>query len=114
VVAVNGNSSVEEVNLINQRFASPVGDQYLEAVRIRLETIAELSGGRVLFSNKFQDVIPLYKQISRELGAAYSIGYASNIPPSIEGFREITVLTRDKHLHVVQSRPGYVVEPARR
>ena len=65
----------------------------------------------MLFSQKLQDVIPLYKQISRELGTAYSIGYVSNIPPSVQGFREINVLTRDKRLHVVQSRPGYRLEP---
>jgi VWFA-related protein len=110
VVAVNGFSSSEEVNLINQRFASPVGDEYLEAVRTRLELIAESSGGRVMFANKFQDVIPLYKQISHELAAAYSIGYVSNIPPSVTGFREITLLTRDRRLHVIQSRPGYTLD----
>jgi hypothetical protein len=108
---VSGSPEVGEVSRLNHRFPTAVTDDYLEGVRLRLETIAESSGGRVLFPGKLADVIPLYKQISRELGSAYSIGYVSNIPPSVRGFREITVLTRDKRLHVVQSRPGYRLEP---
>jgi VWFA-related protein len=110
VVAVNGEPQSGEISRLHRRFPSSVADDYLEAVRIRLESVAESSGGRVVFSNKLEDVIPLYRQISRELGTAYSIGYVSNIPPFVQGFREITVLTRDKRLHVVQSRPGYQLE----
>src|SRR5262249_3666473 len=110
LVAVTGAPEAGEVGRLNRRFPSSVADEYVEAVRLRLESMAESSGGRVLFSRKLQDVVPLYKQISRELGSAYSIGYVSNIPPSVQGFREITVVTRDKRLHVVQSRPGYRLE----
>jgi VWFA-related protein len=113
-VSVNGSTYLDEVDLLNKYFTHSLADRYLEAVRIRLEAVAESSGGRVIFSNKMRDVIPLYSQISRELGSAYSIGYVSNIPPSVHGFREITVITRDKRLHIIQSRAGYELEPGTR
>jgi VWFA-related protein len=108
VVAVNSSGGPQdEINRLNARYPRSVAAEYLEGVRNRLETIAELSGGRVRYADRLESVIPLYKQISTELGSAYSIGYVSNLPTSVQGFREITINTHDKRLHVVQSRAGY-------
>jgi VWFA-related protein len=102
------SNSDNEVERLKRRFSPEAAASYLEAVEMRLESIAEASGGRVLFPKRLQDIIPLYTQIGRELGSAYSIGYISNLPPSEKGFREIKVSVRDSRLQVVQSRSGYV------
>src|SRR5262249_22787403 len=78
VVAISNSSN--EVERLKHRFSNAEAESYLEAVQMRLEAIAEASGGRVLFPKRLQDIIPLYTQISHELGSAYSIGYVSNLP----------------------------------
>jgi VWFA-related protein len=102
------SNSDNEVERLKRRFSPAAAASYLEAVEMRLESIAEASGGRVLFAKRLQDIIPLYTQIGRELGSAYSIGYISNVAPAEKGFREIKVSVRDNRLQVVQSRSGYV------
>jgi VWFA-related protein len=97
-----------EVSRLTERYSPSTAAAYLNAVAHRLEDLAEAAGGRVLFPRRLQDIVPLYGQISRELGTAYSFGYVSNLPASNQGFREITVVAHDKRLHVLQSRPGYV------
>src|SRR5262249_7412837 len=102
-IANNGNEVAELMRV------SPVSaGEYVEAVGRRLELLSEVTGGRVIFPRSLEEVIPLYNQISRELGSAYSMGYVSSIPPTFQGFREIKVTTHDPRLRVVQSRPGYV------
>jgi VWFA-related protein len=81
---------------------------YLVATRTGLERLAQISGGRILFPKTMDDVVPLYQQIGEEIGSAYSFGYVSNVPPENRIYREIKVSTRDRSLHVVQSRKGYV------
>ncbi len=105
VVAISNSSN--EVDRLKRRFSQVEATSYLQAVELRLESIAESSGGRVLFAKRLQDIIPLYTQIGRELGSAYSLGYISSLPQTERGFREIQVGVRDRHLHVVQSRAGY-------
>jgi len=79
---------------------------YKIAVKQRIEEIARLSGGRAVFADTFQAIIPVYKQISHDLGTAYTLGYYSNTDSST-GYRKITVKTKDDRLRVVQSRAGY-------
>src|SRR5262249_29408621 len=106
VVAISNSSN--EVERLKRRYSQTEAVSYLQAVQMRLEAIAEASGGRVLFPKRLQDIIPLYTQIGRELGSAYSIGYVSNLAPTVQGFREIQVGVHDRRLRVVQSRSGYV------
>jgi hypothetical protein len=89
-------------------FSDEAASAYVEAVASRLEMLAEGGGGRVTFPKNLQEIIPLYAQISRELGSAYSIGYVSNVSAEFQGFREIKITTKDGRLRVIQSRPGYV------
>jgi VWFA-related protein len=108
IYVVNISNSGNEVAELRRYYSDEAAARYLDGVEARLEHLAESSGGRVVFPKKFEDIIPLYAQISRELGSAYSIGYESNVPASFQGFREIKVRTSDPRLHVVQSRAGYV------
>jgi len=103
-IANNGN----EISRLSAFRGPDAAMRYHSAVARRLEQLAEVSGGRVVFPKRLNEIIPLYQQISRELGTAYSIGYVSNIPAEYQGFREIRVSTRDQFLRVVQSRAGYV------
>lgn len=109
VVTITNNAN--EVARIAQFYSPEVANNYLSAVATRLEQLVEVSGGRALFPRRLADIVPLYSQISRELGSAYSIGYVSDQPPAFQGFREIKVATREPNLHVVQSRAGYVWQP---
>src|SRR6202008_2451601 len=54
---------------------STVARDFLAQARERMEQMADVSGGRIYFPDKLEDVAPLYEQISRELGTSYSIGY---------------------------------------
>lgn len=84
-----------------------VPTQYLSQVRTRMEQVAEVSGGRILFPKRIEEIIPLYQQIGRELGMSYSLGYVSSNPANRTGFRQIEVRSRDGNLRITQSRRGY-------
>ena len=84
-----------------------IARNYLLQVRLRMETIAQLTGGRILFPQDFTDVIPLYERIGRELSRSYSLGYISKNKARDSSFRRIEVQTRDGNHHISQSRDGY-------
>jgi len=86
---------------------SDVPDRYLAAVRLRMEQLADISGGRILYPEKLEDIIPLYRQVGQELGTSYSLGYLSSNQRMDGSFRRIEVRTRDGADRVVQSRNGY-------
>jgi len=110
IYVVGISNSSNEVSRLAMAYSGMVAESYVNAVGTRLEQLAESSGGRVLFTKRLDEIVPLYTQISRELGSAYSIGYVSSLPVSEQGFREIKVTTSDRRLRVVQSRSGYVVQ----
>jgi hypothetical protein len=70
-----------------------------------MEQIAEVSGGRILYPQGIEEIIPLYQQIGRELGMSYSLGYVSS--NTATAFRRIEVRTRDGNFKITQSRAGY-------
>ena len=86
---------------------SPIPGRYLEQVRLRMELIAEDSGGQVRFPTRFEDVIPLYEEIGRELGGAYSLGYVPRPGTPDEGLRRIEVRIPGGEYKISQSRAGY-------
>jgi Ca-activated chloride channel family protein len=86
---------------------SDVPKRYLAAVRQRMEQLAEVSGGRVLFPEALEDIVPLYQQVGRELGTSYSLGYVSSNPAKDGSFRRIEVRTTEGGLRLSQSRDGY-------
>jgi VWFA-related protein len=86
---------------------SDVPKRYLLAVRQRIEQLAEVSGGRVLYPQVLEDIVPLYQQIGRELGTAYSLGYVSSDSSAGGSFRRIDVRALQAGLQIIQSRDGY-------
>jgi VWFA-related protein len=79
-----------------------------QQIRSRIEQLASVSGGRVVFPEIPEDVIRLYEQMARELGSSYSLGYA---PPADRkdggAYHKIEVRLRDRSLKIRQSRDGY-------
>jgi hypothetical protein len=71
-----------------------------------MEQLAEAAGGRILFPQGIEEIIPLYQQIGRELGMSYSLGYLSSNPAGA-AFHRIEIRTRDGNFRVIQSRAGY-------
>jgi VWFA-related protein len=82
-----------------------IADDFLREVRSRMELLAEVSGGRIYFPARLDDVVPLYTQIARELGTSYSFGYAPRqLAP---GPHRIQIQVSKPGLRVVQSRESY-------
>jgi VWFA-related protein len=86
---------------------SSMADDYAVSVRMRMEQLAEISGGRMLYPERLQDIVLLYQQIAHELGTSYTLGYISSAPIADGSFRTIQVRTHDSSLKLVQSRSGY-------
>jgi Ca-activated chloride channel family protein len=86
---------------------SSVPEQYLAGVRARMEELAEVSAGRILFPKEIEEIVPLYQQIGRDIGASYSIGYISSNSQRNSSLRLIEVRTKNGSFHVIQSRNGY-------
>src|SRR5262245_16767999 len=59
-----GSDEYRNLQVIFPRTAVP--DRYLTQVRIRMEQIAEASGGRILFPESLEEIVPLYQEIGRE------------------------------------------------
>jgi VWFA-related protein len=73
-----------------------------------LTRIAQETGGHAYFPKKIEEVVPLYDQISRELGISYTLGYLSDRPARDGSLRNIRVTVRNKEYRVSQSRTTYV------
>jgi Ca-activated chloride channel homolog len=86
---------------------SPIPRRYLDQVRVRMEQIAEVSGGRILYPESIEEIIPLYRQIGQELGTSYSLGYVSSNPSPNGSFHRIEIRPRESQLRLIQSRLGY-------
>jgi Ca-activated chloride channel family protein len=88
---------------------SSIPERYLVGVRTRMEELAEVSAGRILYPKEIKEIVPLYQQIGHEIGTAYTIGYVSSNSQKTPSFRRIEVRTKNESLHVFQSRSGYYV-----
>ena len=86
---------------------SNMADRYLSGVRTRMEEMANVSGGRVLFPERIEDIVPLYQQIGAELRTSYTLGYVSSNPSKDDSFRRIEIRGRREGLKLTQSRTGY-------
>ena len=92
----------------NSMLRSPtVGADYVRGAYRRMLKIAEDTGGRVLVSERMEDVASFYERIARELGESYSLGYAP--VNTVEGgkYRKIEVRVRRPGLVITQSRTGF-------
>jgi Ca-activated chloride channel family protein len=86
---------------------SSVPERYLVGVRARMEELAEVSAGRILFPREIEEIVPLYQQIGRDIGTSYTIGYVSSNIQKNPSFRRVEVRTKNGSFHVTQSRNGY-------
>jgi Ca-activated chloride channel homolog len=86
---------------------SSIADRYLAGVRARMEELADVSGGRILYPEHLEDIVPLYRQIGTELGISYTLGYVSSNSAPDGSFRRIEVRTTNSNLRLTQSRNGY-------
>jgi hypothetical protein len=71
-----------------------------------MEQIAQVSGGRIVFSQRTSDTGALFEQIVLELGTSYSLGFTP--PVQVDGaYHRIEIRVRDAGMKVRQSREGY-------
>ena len=79
-----------------------------DALRARafLNSLADLSGGRVFQPTASRELARIYQSILDELGAQYVLGYVSDNPARDGKFRRITVETRRPELKL-RHRSGY-------
>jgi Ca-activated chloride channel family protein len=85
-------------------YAGPVPD--LQQIRARLEQLADESGGRIVFPKNAQDVVPLFVQITRELGTSYSLAYTPSHAHDGK-LHGVEVRVRGGNYQVHQSRKTY-------
>jgi VWFA-related protein len=64
---------------------------FLGAARLKIEQLAEASGGTVIFPKSVGDVAPLYKKIQAELGSSYVVSYNPAKPGGDDRYRRIEV-----------------------
>ena len=106
------NPTRDDRSIETRAIASSLGkgaaESYLLGVRQRMERLAEVTGGLVLYPKSLNEVAPLYETIGRELGAAYSLGYTPGIGAEDGTARAIEVRVRRDNVKVIQSRNSYV------
>jgi Ca-activated chloride channel family protein len=72
-----------------------------------INQLAEVTGGHAYFAERIEEVVPLYDQISRELGISYTLGYVSDRPERDGTYRMIKVVVSGDDYRLSQSRTGY-------
>ena len=78
-----------------------------------LMSLAELTGGRVYFPSRAQEMDRVFAELDEFLRTQYLIGYEPAPPPVRAEFREISVRVKETD-YTVRHRKGYFVEGTRR
>lgn len=108
-IAVNTDVSpanVDAPNLFPGTQYTPLSLYNLQQVRSRMQQIAQVSGGRVVFSQRNSDTGELFEQIVQELGTSYSIAFTPE--SNADGkYHRIEVRVRGNDMQVRQSRDGF-------
>jgi VWFA-related protein len=79
-----------------------------QQLRSRMEELADVSGGKIAFPRRPENLAALYSDIAHDMGTAYSLGwYPSSRSGRVGGYRKIEVRARSGFLTVQQSRQGY-------
>ena len=109
-IAVNTDlspSNVEAAGLMPGTQFTPLSLFNLQQVRSRMEQIALVSGGRVVYSQRNSDTGVLFEQILRDLGTSYSFGFTPTA--RLDGnYHRIEVRVHGRGgMQVRQSRDGY-------
>jgi VWFA-related protein len=80
--------------------------RFLKEVRTRVEDLADVTGGSVVYPKRIDDLLPLYNRIQRDLGTGYHITYHSKRPPDGK-LRQVEIRIRNRNLAVYQSNNTY-------
>jgi VWFA-related protein len=108
-IAVNSDlapTNVDAAGLFPGTQYTPLAIYNLQQVRSRMEQIAQVSGGRIVFSQRTSDTGVLFEQIVRDLGTSYSVGFTPSA--TLDGaYHRIEIRVRDSGMKVRQSREGY-------
>jgi len=78
-----------------------------------LMSLAELTGGRVYFPSRAQEMDRVFAELDEFLRTQYLIGYEPGPPPLRDEYREIAVRVKETD-YTVRHRKGYFVEGMRR
>jgi VWFA-related protein len=108
-IAVNTDmapGNFEASNLFPGTQYTPLALYNQQQVRSRMEQISQVSGGKIVLSQRTSDTGALFEQIVRELGTSYSIGFT---PSGVAdgAYHRIEIRVHDAGLKVRQSRDGY-------
>ena len=108
VIAVNTDfspSNVDAPDLFPGTQYTPLSLYNLQQIRSRMEQIAKVSGGRIVFSQRTSDTGMLFEQIVRELGTSYSLGFTPTA--AVDGKYHLIEVRVRGGMMVRQSRDGY-------
>ncbi len=96
--------TVYAIGLIEHQLASTRSD-----ARMRLQQIAEATGGQAFFPSSMPDLETIYDRIAEELHAQYSIGYSSTNQRNDGEWRKVEIKVKRTNLHgvKVRTRKGY-------
>ncbi len=92
-----------------KRIAEPLPQQVAiyTAARVRLQSLADRTGGRLHVINRLEDLGRLYAEVAAEMRTLYSIAYqSSNSRPRDGSWRAINVEVTRAEL-IARARPGY-------
>jgi hypothetical protein len=78
----------------------------LKQIRARMEQLADVSGGRIVFPRESPEVVPFFLQIGRDLGISYSLGFTPQ-KSKTSGSHRIEIRVLKGHYTVHQSRDSY-------
>jgi VWFA-related protein len=111
-IAVNTDLApghAEAADLFPGTYYTPLSLFNLQQVRSRMELIAQVSGGRIVFSQRNSDTGVLFEQIVRDLGTSYGLSFTPTSPQDGK-YHQIEVRVRGQggqQMQVRQSRTGY-------
>lgn len=93
--------TVYAIGLLEHQFASARTDQ-----RMRLQQIAESTGGQAFFPTSMKEVEAMYERVLAEMRAQYSLGYSSRNDRTDGAWRKVEIkLTRQQFK--IRTRKGY-------
>jgi hypothetical protein len=84
---------------------STLGEDYLAAVKLRMEKLSEVTGGRVTYVKSLPEIVDAFDRITRELGYSYTMGYYPKASLDDGKMHKIEIRTRS--YRVEQSRTTY-------
>jgi VWFA-related protein len=89
----------------NGKRSPTIAEDYLSAVKLRMERLAEVTGGRVMYVKSLPEVADAFDRVTRELGYSYSMGYYPKA--SLDDGKVHKIEIRTRSYKVEQSRTTY-------